>query len=611
LSSRHSDHRTAGRSAGSRTTLAALVAVGLLVRFQSSLRAISISLRRLDAVLRRYAEALAVDPPRVLDLRADRRVQQLLREEAHEDVDADEEQDWVERLDEAWVDVLDRAPALEDAASYDTASIRASIERDIKRLTELLSALPTPEDDGKVAALIAALRRAAPGKAGMPGLLGRRAIVFSQFRDTAIYLEERLRVAGFQVVRIDGGTPDETRAAITAWYDPEQFDERAAQGRERGDERPEILVSTDVLAEGHNLQLADCVINWDLHFNPQVAVQRSGRVDRIGSPHPVVWLVSFLPPEGLNRHIGLLARLDDRFRRIHGLGLGDEQVTLIAGDRPGRTLEQMRRLYLRDDAKVLDEVERSWTLGSTDYMRQPLEAFLQRTGREWIEHIPFGVSSVKRMPSDWSYGEGVFLAFAGPGERQGEAETFWRFYPFAPKGLWSTVISDEIEIFRAIACREGESRLPNPYPSPGPTVIDWELLRRAARDLADQLTRDRATAQLVAGASERSRQLRTELRANLGGIDIEGKDDLLARLLQVRSEDYDGRSGWHRFQDARRRLRGAPTLGERRDAGEFAVRAGLDLFGSPVEETREDIGTIEIAPEQLRLVAYELLVGAP
>ena len=75
---------------------------------------------------------------------------------------------------------------------------------------------------------------------------------------------------------------------------------------------PEILVSTDVLAEGHNLQLADTVVNYDLHFNPQVAVQRAGRVDRLGSPHQTVYLVSFLPPEGLEKHIGLLARLDER-----------------------------------------------------------------------------------------------------------------------------------------------------------------------------------------------------------------------------------------------------------------------------------------------------------
>lgn len=95
--------------------------------------------------------------------------------------------------------------------------------------------------------------------------------------------------------------------------------------RVEGEQEPTVLVSTDVLAEGHNLQRASAIVNFDLHFNPQVAVQRAGRVDRLNSPHDRVSLVSMLPPESLNEHIGLLARLDERFRRIHGLGLGDER----------------------------------------------------------------------------------------------------------------------------------------------------------------------------------------------------------------------------------------------------------------------------------------------
>lgn len=588
-------------------TLAALAAVGLLVRFQSSIAAIRISLRRLDAVLRRYSEALAADPPRLLDLRADPHVRQLLVDEAHEDLDAEEDAE-LSRLDEAWARALDAAPLLPDADRYDLAAVRASIARDRQRLVDLTAALPGAAEDGKLAALIAALRRPPPGRTGLPGLAGRKAIVFTQFRDTALYLEERLRDAGFNVARIDGSVASATRSAITAWFDPDRYAAALAAGQGVD---PDILVSTDVLAEGHNLQRADCAVNYDLHFNPQVAVQRAGRIDRLGSPHPLVWLVSFLPPEALERHIGLLARLDDRFRRIHGLGLGDEPVMAIAGDQPGRTLEQLRRLYQRDDATVLDEIERSWTLGSTDYMRQPLETFLQRAGRERLERIPFGVSSVKRLPADWPYGEGVFIAFASPPDHTGSSDSLWRFYPFAAATLWGQVVTDEVEIFRAIACREGEPRQLDTHPTPGPTVIDWDLLRNAAKGVADQLTRDRSTAQVLAGASERSRRMRTEIRGGLLGLEVPRQEDLLARLLQVRVEDYDGRSGWSRFDDARRRLRGARTLGERRDAGEALVAAGLLLFGDPVPEESALLAPVEVKPEELRLIAYELLVAPP
>jgi superfamily II DNA or RNA helicase len=585
-------------------TLAALAAVGLLVRFQSSIEAIRISLRRLDAVLRRYADALGADPPRLLDLRADAEVRQLLADEAHEDADT-EEDPLLGRLDERWSRVLEGAPPLRDADAYDLPTVRASIERDRERLAALGAALPGPTDDGKLAALVAALRRPPPGRVGAPGLAGRKVLVFTQFRDTAVYLGRRLADAGFRVARIDGSVSAEARTAITAWFDPERH--AGAVAAARGVD-PAILVSTDVLAEGHNLQLADCAINYDLHFNPQVAVQRSGRIDRLGSPHPLVWLVTFLPPEALERHIGLLARLDDRFRRIHGLGLGDEQVTTIAGDRPGRTLEQLRRLYRRDDATVLDEIERSWTLSSTDYMRQPLEAFLQRAGHERLARIPMGVSSVKRLPGEWPHGEGVFIAFATPPDPHGESDSIWRFYPFAASTLWGQVFDDEVEIFRAIACREGEPRQPNTHPTPGPTVIDWDLLRQAATKVAEQLTRARSTAQVLAGASERSRRMRTEIRAGLPGLEVPRADDLLARLLQVRVEDYDGRSGWSRFDDARRRLRAARTLGERRDAAEVLVASGLLLFGDPVPEERALLAPVEVKPEDLRLIAYELLI---
>jgi len=258
---------------------------------------------------------------------------------------------------------------------------------------------------------------------------------------------------------------------------------------------------------------------------------------------------------------------------------------------------------------VLDDVERTWTLGSTDYMRQPLEAFLTEAGVERVEQIPIGVSSVRRLPSEWQRGQGAFIALAGPPGRPGaNRDTYWRFYPRLENGSWGEPLTDEVEIFRAIACRRTEPRVALPWESAGPTVIDWDLLRRAATELAGQLMLERSTAAVAAGASERSRQLRTELRGGFEGLEPDGEEDLLDRLLQVRVEDYDGRSGWRRFDDARRVLRRAKTLGERREAATELVEAGVDLFGAPVQE-EDVIERIEVAPEDIRLVAYEALVA--
>lgn len=591
-------------------TLAALVATGLLVRFQSSAEALKRSLRRVDAVMRRTAEALTLDPPRLLDLRDDPRVKRLLADESQDDRDEAEEPGEAVSIDALWEDVLTEAPELPDAEKYDLDSIRAALDQDRGVVARLLERLPVPAEDGKVAALVETLRRPlAQSAKGSPGLAKRRILIFSQFRDTARYVHGRLEAEGFKVALVEGTVSADKRGEITAWFDPARRDAHEVHARVEGDEAPDILVSTDVLAEGHNLQLADTVINYDLHFNPQVAVQRAGRVDRLGSPHETVYLVSFLPPEGLEHHIGLLARLDERFRRIHGLGLGDEQVMPLAADRQAQTLEQIRRLYA-DDVSVLDEVERTWTLGSTDYMRQPLEAFLTQAGVERVRDIPVGVSSVKRLPVDSPLGPGVFIALAGPETRNEDRETYWRFYPRLPDGTWGDAMYDEVAIFRTIACRQFEPRVALPWPAAGPTVIDWELLRRAAADLARQLTLERSTAEVAAGASERSRQLRQELRGNLAGLEVEDGDRLLDRLLQVRIEDYDGRSGWRRFSEERRRLNRAETLGERREAAEGVVRLGLDLFGEPIDDVDEAIAPIEVSPDELQLVAYEALVPA-
>jgi len=592
-------------------TIAALYAAGLLTRFQSSLPALRRSLVRLDGVLARFLEALEMTPPRLFDLAADRDVRRLVEDEASgRDSDEDEgdgnEGLDADALDSEWREVLSRAPRIEAADDLRLEDVRAAVKHDRDLIATVLERIPPEEQDGKVAALVDALRREGRGSAGAPALAGRRVLVFSQFRVTARYVHRRLEEAGIgPVALIDGAVPSAERRTVTAWFDPDQAG-AAMESAAEGGVAPQTLVSTDVLAEGHNLQLADTVVNFDLHFNPQVAVQRAGRVDRLNSPHPRVWLVSMLPPEDLDRHIGLLARLDDRFRLIHGLGLGDERVVPLPGDVQGRTLEQMRKLY-RDDASVLDEIERTWSFGSTDFMRQPLSTFIASAGRERLKRIPAGVSSVKRLPRDWRHGPGVFLALAGPAARGGEErETYWRFYPDGG----GEAVRDDVAIFSAIACRQDEPRAALAEAPPGPGVFDWALIGRAADALAGELTLQRSQADIQRGASERSRKLRQQLRANTTGLAVDGLDDLLERLLQVRVEDFDAQTGWRAFDDDRRLLaRSADDPDAQRAIAERLVRRGLDLFGPLVAEDAQGGEPTEVKPNDIQLVAYEVLVG--
>ena len=79
----------------------------------------------------------------------------------------------------------------------------------------------------------------------------------------------------------------------------------------------------------------------------------------------------------------------------------------------------------------------------------------------------------------------------------------------------------------------------------------------------------------------------------------------------MRVEDFDGRSGWRRFDDARRSLRRAETEGERNAGARASVEHGLDLFGRPISEEEDATDAADVRPEALRLVAYEALLGSP
>ncbi len=560
------------------SSLDGLYVAGILKRFESSLRAVRLSLERLGRVLARAAEALAQDPPMCLPLGSPD-MERIVRAEGDDDTDGAD-------LDALWDRVLALAEPLEDPSSYDLHAVARSIERDQEGVRRLLDLLPPERDDGKVARL----------RELLTGQLSRqKVLVFSQFRDTARYLYERLArdPAVGRVVEIDGSTPAAQRHPIARWFDPDALPEEQWT---RGEQEPMVLVSTDVLAEGHNLQRASAVVNFDLHWNPQVIVQRGGRIDRLNSPYAEIGIYSFLPAEGLEAHLGLVRRLDMRFHLIHFLGLGDEPITRLSGDIQGTTFDQLQRIY-RDDETVLDMFDRAFILGSTDYMRQPLEAFLRQAGEEAIRDIPVGVQSVKRLPKGWPYGEGTFIAFRyGP---PGTGETHWRFYPDGG----GPPLQNEEHLFRAILCHSTEPRVEledEPWP-----LLDWALLRRAAADVAEAINRRRATASVLRGASERSRRVREQLVLASDELSYESEElgQLLDRLEDVRIEDVDYRPEFRRFQELLRQAR-SPDAKDRRGTLEKAVRLGLELLGPPEAVCADDTA---IRPEDLTLVAWERL----
>ncbi len=136
-----------------------------------------------------------------------------------------------------------------------------------------------------------------------------KVLIFTQFADTAVYLYEQLRARGVEdiaMVTNQKGDPEELARC---------FSPSTNGGLRPGETELRVLIATDVLAEGQNLQDAHIVVNYDLPWAIVRLIQRAGRVDRIGQKHDTILVYSFLPAEGVERIIRLRQRLTHRLQQ--------------------------------------------------------------------------------------------------------------------------------------------------------------------------------------------------------------------------------------------------------------------------------------------------------
>jgi hypothetical protein len=325
---RHGDGRFGGsrggggRRDGAGEGVAALVRLGLLKRLESGSTALARSIQRQLSFSRAFRSALAAG--------------RLLRpggpggSRAGGDLDP---------LQLVLVDlVAERCPP-----GLDPAPLMAAVERDSERLVAMARLLDGP--DPKLDALRRLLAGVAPDKA----------VVFTEFRDTAEQLWRGL-APSFAVARIDGGGAWLGRHGAGRGAVVERFAPRANGAAEPpARERVDILIVTDVLAEGTNLQDARHVICYDLPWNPVRLMQRIGRIDRLGSPHAEVVPHIFLPATGLEELLGLTRRLRDKLGAIARAVGDDDAGELLARLHEGG--EAAASALMRMESRDLDPLE--------------------------------------------------------------------------------------------------------------------------------------------------------------------------------------------------------------------------------------------------------------
>lgn len=386
-------------------TNSGLLRSGLLKRLESSPHALHSSLEKMIASHLAFLDAI-------------RRGFVLKGEALNEWVSSDSDD-----LDE-FVAEFDDDDKIESVDGYHLSELKADVECDIALLYRLrdLAEVVVHNNEPKVRKIIAELtdiaaqaRRVDPQ--GISSADRRKVIVFSAFTDTIIPVHEAVikaidaapvsspladykgRVAppimGSYAKTHErgktGGVDQGGRAATIAGFAPQTAGPRNAAGEATAKDDFDLLFTTDVLAEGVNLQQACQMINYDLPWNPMRIVQRHGRIDRIGSKHDYVHLGLFFPAERLDE----LLELEERLERK--LALADAAVgagEVLPGRGPGHEVNLADDRVVDDFEKLLDAGGSSASLSGEEYRRRLYDAF----GKEPmlkadVTSLPYGSGS--------------------------------------------------------------------------------------------------------------------------------------------------------------------------------------------------------------------------
>lgn len=161
----------------------------------------------------------------------------------------------------------------------------------------------------------------------------------------------------------------------------------------------DMLIATDCISEGQNLQDCDCLINYDIHWNPVRLVQRFGRVDRIGSQNDVIQMINFWPDMQLDDYINLKARVETRMKALVMASTGDDN--LLSPEEQG-DLEYRREQLQRLQTEVVDLEDMNSGVSITDLGLNEFRMELMEYAKQHpeLEKTPGGISAVTSATPD-------------------------------------------------------------------------------------------------------------------------------------------------------------------------------------------------------------------
>lgn len=296
-----------------------------------------------------------------------------------------------------------------DLADMDYTSWRRTLEKDRDTL-ELLSLMVgdiTPEHDSKLQELLCVLRE----KIEHPINEGnKKVIIFTAFADTADYLYEHVSrfmkaQFGLDTAMVSGTVDGKTTArnlrgdlnTILTCFSPISKDKHLLMPNDNT--CIDVLIATDCISEGQNLQDCDYLINYDIHWNPVRIIQRFGRVDRIGSKNAVIQLVNFWPDVSLDEYIDLKAKVETRMKIVNMTATGDDNI-LSTEEKTDLEYRKAQLQRLRDEVVDIEDMSSGISimdLGLNEFRLDLLEYVRMHPD---IEKTPFGLHAVTAATDD-------------------------------------------------------------------------------------------------------------------------------------------------------------------------------------------------------------------
>ena len=290
-----------------------------------------------------------------------------------------------------------------DLRDMDYISWKRDIESDMAVLSRLIDMVKdiTPEYDYKLNQLIKIIKEkeAAPINPG-----NKKVLIFTAFADTAEYLYENIapkaKLIGLNTALVTGSVEGRTTIPnfqaemnhVLSCFSPISKDRNILYPQDRNNDI-DILIGTDCISEGQNLQDCDYCINYDIHWNPVRIIQRFGRIDRIGSKNKVIQLVNFWPDLTLDEYINLKARVETRMRISVMTSTGDDD--LINQDEKGDLDYRKAQLKkLQEEVVDLEDMTSGVSimdLGLNDFRMDMLSYMKDHPD---IDHVPFGIHAV-------------------------------------------------------------------------------------------------------------------------------------------------------------------------------------------------------------------------